>query len=168
MKHNYFFSFTILILFTRAYDVYSTFQFTPDFSKEANPLSSILGLGGIGVTIVVSIIMLYTIFALYKYQKYKNDLLPKEEKLTYKEFNKYYNNFGKQGVRMLVDGYVFSRTFAVVGIITTIMWALINHTTWYYNNYHNPKLIYLMLIVVTIFFNFFFIKSKFKEYQRRQ
>ncbi len=53
-KNNYFIPLSIWILLTRSYDIICTFQFTPDFSKEKNPLSSIVGLGGIGVTIAVS------------------------------------------------------------------------------------------------------------------
>ncbi len=167
-KNNYFIPLSIWILLTRSYDIICTFQFTPDFSKEKNPLSSVVGLGGIGVTIAVSVVMVYTIFALYKYEKNKNKVLPEEKNMPYNKFYKYYNSFGKQGTRILVDGYVFSRTFAVAGILTTIMWLLINNTTWYYGNYHNPYFYYLIIIGTLILFNISFIKIKFKEYQLKQ
>jgi hypothetical protein len=82
-KNNLFIPLSVWILVTRAYDIICTFQFTPDFSKEKNPLSSIVGLGGIGVTIAVSVVMVYTIFALYKYEKNKTKVLPEEKDLSY-------------------------------------------------------------------------------------
>ena len=80
-KNNYFIPLSIWILLTRSYDIICTFQFTPDFSKEKNPLSSVVGLGGIGVTIAVSLVMVYTIFALYKYEKNKTILRLKCSKM---------------------------------------------------------------------------------------
>jgi hypothetical protein len=43
MKRLKFFIILLWILFSKSYDAYCTFLHTPDLSKEANPLVSVLG-----------------------------------------------------------------------------------------------------------------------------
>jgi hypothetical protein len=44
MKRLKFFIILFWMLFSKSYDAYCTFEHTPDLSKEANPLVTILGL----------------------------------------------------------------------------------------------------------------------------
>jgi hypothetical protein len=48
MKTLKFLIILLWILFSKSYDAYCTFQHTPDLSKEANPLVSLLGFIGFG------------------------------------------------------------------------------------------------------------------------
>ena len=60
-----FISITVWIIISRAYDVYATSQFTPDLSKEANPLVSIFGLNWGPLLFIIIGLLLYTFYALY-------------------------------------------------------------------------------------------------------
>jgi hypothetical protein len=58
-----FFLTTAWILFSRAYDAYSTAQLTPDLSKEANPLVTVVGISTwTTLIIVLGALTLYTLY----------------------------------------------------------------------------------------------------------
>ena len=56
---------SLFILLTRSYDAYATYQFTPDLSKEANPLSSVLGLDWLPLLLIIGSLTIYCLYACY-------------------------------------------------------------------------------------------------------
>ncbi|MCB9046976.1 MAG: hypothetical protein H6550_12660 [Chitinophagales bacterium] len=44
-------------------------------------------------------------------------------------------------------GHVMAPGLAFVGIISTAMWLLINHTGNYYKQYHEPAIVYAILAI---------------------
>ena len=56
---------TVWVVFSRSYDAYCTNIYTPDLSKEANPLVSILGVSS--WTTLLIILCILTIYVIYSY-----------------------------------------------------------------------------------------------------
>ena len=53
------------ILFSKGYDIYCPYLHTPDLSKEANPLVSVLGFNWIWLLILIGSLTIYTCYILY-------------------------------------------------------------------------------------------------------
>jgi hypothetical protein len=165
------------IIFSRAFDAYCTFLHTPDLKKEANPLVSVLGLSWTPLLIVISILTIYTIYAYYFYTFKEYDLFPKEKGYTFSAFCTYvYLGKKEHWTSMLyklptdiqrfnyVLGANLSKSLAVAGIISTLMWILIRNTEFYLKM-HSANFIYSLIILSSlgIFLNWY--KNLYKEYQ---
>jgi len=172
-----FVSITVWIIISRAYDVYATSQFTPDLSKEANPLVSIFGLNWGPLLFIIIGVLLYTFYALYINTFKKYDLLPSEKGLKFSEFMTYvylgkkdswisvFYKFPKDIKRLnYLMGYWLSRTLVFAGIVSTIMWLLINYTDFYYPKFHKTAVLYSILVIgaLVIWINFY--KKFYKKY----
>jgi hypothetical protein len=83
----------IWILFSKCYDVYCTFQHTPDLSKEANPLVSILGLNWFWLLIVIGSLTIYTCYTLYLISFNPIKLYPLEKGYSFKVSSLCWNCF---------------------------------------------------------------------------
>ena len=85
---------TVLLIVGRVYDGYTTYLYTPDLSKEANPLVSLLGLGWGSMIITQILLVSLLICCLYYYLNNYNTAFPNKKNLTFTKFisNLNYNN----------------------------------------------------------------------------
>lgn len=176
-KRIKFFITVLWILLSRSYDVYATYQYTPDLSHEANPLASVLGLGWLPILIIVTVLMSYIIYAYYVSVFKKYPLHPKEVDYDFKNFA-IFLYLGKKAhwsatlYQLPKDlnrlnhfmGNVLSRSFVFAGIVSTIMWLLINYTD-FYKPYHNAPFIYSLLAIGSIGLSIQWMYNEYKKYR---
>ena len=178
MKKNLKFIFTTTwILLSRSYDAYCTYALTPDLSKEANPLVSIVGISSwTTMLVILSLLTIYAIYAYYVSLFRPMNLTPKEEGYSFgdfvaflylgqkdswtsvlykfpKSFTRATNYFG----HLLTTGLVFA------GIVSTIMWLLINNTE-FYKSIHSAALIYVVLVLGILIIAFNWNKKLYQQY----
>ncbi len=150
---------TLWIVLTRAYDAYSTYQYTPDLSQEANPLSSVLGLSWVPLLSIISLLLIYCIYAYYQSEFKSFNFLPSESGYTLSELSTYlylgkkahwtsiFYSLPNEGKRFNhYMGTLMPPCLVFAGVVSTIMWLLINYTDWYLA-YHSATAIYLILIL---------------------
>lgn len=159
---------TVFILLTRGFDAYCTGLHTPDLSKEANPLVSVLGLGWGPLLLIIAALTFYVIYCYYNAIFKPYNLLPSEKGYSFGN-TVAYSFLGKKGPWYSVFyqlptslkrfnayiGYTMPACLVFAGVVSTAMWLLINNTT-FYAPYHNATAIYMLLIAgsVIIFYNF--------------
>ena len=165
------------ILFSKSFDIHCTYLHTPDLSKEANPLVSILGFNWFYLLIVIGLLTLYTCYTLYLILFKPIKLHPIEKGYSFSNFITYMY-FGKKTPFVAIIykfpplknkrfhytfGNIFVRYLIFAGIISTTMWLLINNSE-FYRKIHNPLLIYGILIfgTFTIIYNYY--KKNYKKY----
>lgn len=171
---------TIWIIFSRAYDAYCTYQLTPDLSKEANPLVSVLGMTWTPLLIVISILCLYAIYAYYISVFKPQNLLPEEKGYSFREVSTYvYHGRKDTWISILykypknisrlnqVMGHTLSKCLVFAGVVSTIMWLLINYTN-YYKELHSVALIYGILVVGCILIIYRWFILMYKEYKSQE
>lgn len=173
------FTFTsVWIIFSRCYDAYCTNLLTPDLSKEANPLVTVVGISS--WTTLLTILGLLTIYVIYAYylSVFKPmNLLPAEKGYSFGNFAAYiYLGFKDSWTAILYKlpkdlkrlniymGHVMSRCLAFAGIVSTVMWLLIHHSALY-PTLHSPALIYTILIGGSVIIAYFWNKSLYKKYR---
>ncbi len=175
-----FFIVTVWIVFSRSYDVYCTHQLTPDLSKEANPLVSVFGLTWTPLLLIVAVLTIYAIYAYYVSIFKHSNLLPAEKGLSFREvatyiylgridawyamlykYPKSFNRFNQ------VVGHTLTKCLVYAGVVSTIMWLLINYTN-YYKNLHSAALIYSILFIGCIAIVYQWYKSMYSHYQSNQ
>lgn len=167
---------TIWILFTRSYDAYCTNQLTPDLSKESNPLVSIFGMTWTPLLITLGLFTIYLIYAYYVSVFKPKNLLPTEKGYTFSEFIAFTylgrkNNWTAIFYKLPKDlnrfnnwmGHNLTQCFVFAGLVSTIMWLLINNTS-FYKTIHNAPLIYSILIVGCIVIIYNWNKTMFRKY----
>lgn len=151
---------TVWILLSRFYDVYATYQHTPDLKQEANPLASVLHLGWAPIIAIVALLTGYIIYAFYVSTFKKYDLAPKEKGYSFIPFAIYLYLGKKQHwtamfYKLPKDvkrfnhfmGYMLAAGMSFAGVVSTAMWLLINYTDTYYYKYHNPVIVYSVILV---------------------
>ncbi|MEZ4980319.1 MAG: hypothetical protein R2769_01780 [Saprospiraceae bacterium] len=75
---------TVWLVVTRVIDVYATFKFTPDLTREANPLVSVLGLNNWTVLIIILSLLTLGVIFLYYIHVFKKDFkFPTEKGMGY-------------------------------------------------------------------------------------
>jgi len=179
MKKVYFVLLSLWILFSRAYDTYSTYLYTPDLSREANPLSSILGLGWRPLLFIVGGLTLYALYCFYVHTFRSFDFLPTEKGYSLEEFSTYvflgrkerwWALFYKRpnSLKRLNHylGHFLTLFLAYAGIVSTVMWLLLNHTDWY-PNYHRASIIYTLIIVGCLLIGFYSNYQLYRKYQQK-
>lgn len=168
---------TSWILFSRGYDVYATYQHTPDLEKEANPLASILGFGWSPILLIVGLLTLLIIYNYYVATFKPYNLLPQEKGLSFEQVTTYIY-FGKsdkwnallykmpKNIKRLQHylGHLLTYAMSFAGIISTIMWLLIRHTN-FYKNYHSAATIYAIMILGIIGISIYWHRKMYKTYQ---
>ncbi|MFN0204432.1 MAG: hypothetical protein ACKVTZ_23135 [Bacteroidia bacterium] len=150
---------SLWIIFSRAYDAYATYVFTPDLSKEMNPLASILGLGWNPILLIVMGLTLYVVYAYYCSEFKPYNITPTEKGFSFSQFCTFlYLGRKRHWTAVLYQlptdfnrirqytGVVLSPSLAYAGVISTLMWIGINYTT-FYKQYHNAYAIYGLLIL---------------------
>ncbi len=169
---------TIWILFSRSYDAYCTNLLTPDLSKESNPLVSVFGLGWTPLLLILSLLLVYIIYAYYISLFKPINQLPQEKNYTFSNMVAYtYLGYKSDWFTALFKlpksfhwfthymGHVFTRCLVFAGIVSTIMWLLINHTN-YYQTLHSPELIYSILLIGCVGIIYDWNRKKYQEYLR--
>lgn len=167
---------TAWILFSRCYDAYCTNQLTPDLSKEGNPLVSVLGMTWTPLLITIGLLTLYLIYAYYISIFKPNNLLPKEKGYTFSEFITYAylghkDNWTAIFYKLPKDlnrfnhwmGHNLTRGLSFAGVVSTIMWLLINNSD-YYKTIHSATLIYSILIIGCLAIIYIRNKTMFRKY----
>jgi len=178
MKRLKFFIILFWMLFTKSYDAYCTFQHTPDLSKEANPLVSVLGFNWFWLLLVIGILTIYTCYTLYLISFKPVKLYPVEKEYSFSNFIAYMY-FGKKSnlLSMLYKlpslkdkrihyslGNILVRYLVFAGLVSTIMWLLINNSE-FYRDIHNHLVVYGILISGTFMIMYNYYKTNYKRYQ---
>jgi len=177
MKTIKFTAVTIFIIATRAYDYMCTQAFTPDLSKESNPLVSVFGFHWTRLMTILIVLGIYVIYAYYVSLFSTVNILPAEKGLSFKEFATYVylghqdswlailwklpNSFTRFNVAC---GSVLCYTVVWAGVITTGMWLLINNTNWYYQSYHKPGTIISIIILGGFTIMYLNFKKLYRNY----
>lgn len=178
MKNKIKFSITVIwILLSRSYDAYCTNRLTPDLSEEANPLVTIIGIDSWFILLLIlGFLTVYTLFAYYLSVFKPIRLLPFEKGYTLSNVIAYLyfgvkDNWPSIFYKLPKDinrfnhymGHVMSKSLVFGGIVSTIMWILINYTE-FYKSIHSPILIYSILISGTIIIGYLWSKSLYSQY----
>lgn len=178
MSKNLKFSLTLFwILFSRGFDAYCTMQHTPDLSKEANPLVSVLGISSWSLLLgIIGLLTLYVCFAYFKSVFQPISLEPKEKGLKFRQYAAFLYlgepshwsailyKFPKDLKRLhQYFGAVLTPCLVYAGIISTAMWLLIQNSEWY-RGIHTSGLVYLILIGGCIQIIFTWNWQKYKAY----
>lgn len=165
------------ILFSRGYDVYATSQFTPDLSKEANPLVSVLGMSWTPLMLVVGGLTLYTVFAYFVATFRKFDLKPSEKGMSFLQFIPFlylgkkshwtgiFYKFPRDLKRLHhYMGHFLAPALAFAGVISTLMWLGINYTD-FYREMHSTYLIYSIIVAGTLVIGWAWHRKLYREYK---
>ena len=178
MKRNQKFIITSTwILLSRGYDAYCTNALTPDLSNEANPLVSIVGISSwTGLLIILSLLTIYALYAYYVSLYRPMSLTPKEEGYSFGDFVAFVYLGRKDSWTSVLYkfprsfkrathyfGHILSKGLVFAGIVSTIMWLLINHTE-FYKPIHSATLIYVILIVGTLIIAYTWNKKLYEQY----
>ena len=178
MKTLKFLIILLWILFSKSYDAYCTFQHTPDLSKEANPLVSLLGFNWFWLLLVIGLLTIYTCYTLYLISFKPIKLYPQEKGYSFSNFIAHMY-FGKKSSLLSVlykfpsikderfhytFGNIFVRYLVFAGFVSTIMWLLINNSELY-KDIHNAFVIYGILISGTSLIVYNYYKANYNKYQ---
>jgi len=179
-KLKYFLLLSLLLIIGRAYDVTTTYFYTPDLDNETNILVKFLGAGWTTVLIVQISLTVLTIGLLYFYFfKYSPDR-PKNSDLTFKQyisylyfgntisFNKiFYKLPTNKKVILASTGYIASLTLIsvsyIVGTSTTFLLLSDKYKQLYKQGI--PFLLFAIIAGLAIWFTIKFFKTEYKNYQ---
>lgn len=164
------------IVFTRFFDLYSTYNFTPDLSREANPIVSVFRLNWWSLIIIIGIITVYIIYVYYcRLFKY-GSLFPSKKNLNFIEFITYlvtgesghwttifYKLPTKNNRINNLLGHILPRILSYVGVITSLMWILTDIPKLY-EEYYSPIYIYASLILGSFIIVILWLRRSYKEY----
>ncbi len=170
---------TCWILFSRSYDAYCTYQLTPNLSKEANPLVSVLGIDSWPILLGIIGSLTLLLVGTYAYSVFKPfALYPSEKHYSFKEFIAFiylgrksslmtaFFQFPSNKKRLIVYcGKLVAPCLMIAGIISTVMWLLIKHTE-YYKFYHNHYLIYFILVSSCLAWTYRWHKTQYALYRK--
>jgi len=174
--------FTLIIfwmLFSKSYDAYCTFLHTPDLSKEANPLVTLFGFDWFLLLLVISLLTLYTCYTYYLISFFPIKLHPKEKGFSFSNFIAYMY-FGKKSNLLSILyripsfkdkrahyslGNILARYLIFAGLVSTIMWLLINNSE-FYRSIHNHLVIYGILFSGTFIIMYNYYKTNYKRYMQ--
>ncbi len=171
---------TLWILFSRSYDAYCTNQLTPDLSKEANPLVSVLGMTWAPLLLTIGLLTLYVIYTYYLTLFKPKNLLPNEKGYSFSSIAAYLylgqkehwtallyklpNSFSRFNHYM---GHVLTRCLVFVGFVSTIMWLLINYTD-YYKTVHSAPMIYGIILIGIGVITYRWNREQYEQYLAEQ
>lgn len=170
---------TAFIVLTRGFDAYCTSVHTPDLNKESNPLVSVLGLGWAPLLLIIGALTFYIIYCYYNATFKPYNLLPAEKEYTFGNTIAY-AFLGKKGPWYSVFyqlpnsikrfnaymGYTMPACLVFAGVVSTIMWILINNTT-FYAPYHSATAIYSILIAGCCIIVYNFHSGLYSQYLQK-
>lgn len=168
---------TIWILFSRAYDAYCTNLLTPDLSKESNPLVTVVGISSwTPLLIIISVLILYSIYAYYVSVFRPINLLPAEKGYSFGNIVAYaYLGFKDSWTSVFCKfpknlkrlnnymGHILTKCLVYAGLVSTIMWLLINNTD-YYETFHSVALVRTILIGGCFLIIYLWNRSLYRQY----
>jgi hypothetical protein len=168
---------TTWIIFSRSYDAYCTAQLTPDLTKEANPLVTVIGVSSWTILLIIlGLLTIYAVYTFYQSSFRPMNLLPKEKGMRFGEFVAYLYLGRKDHWSAFLFkfpseikrfnqymGQVLPTLLVYAGIISTIMWQLIHHSEWY-RSMHNAKIVYAVLIIGCFFIAFNWNRKMYRAY----
>jgi Kef-type K+ transport system membrane component KefB len=169
---------TVWVVFSRSYDAYCTNIYTPDLSKEANPLVSILGVSSwTTLLIILCVLTIYVIYSYYISLFYPMNLFPEEKGYTFNNFIAFlYLGYKDKWTAMLYKlpnnikrvnhylGQLLTKSLVYAGVVSTTMWLLINYSSSY-RKVHNAFVVYFILITGCLLISYYWNKKLFKQYQ---
>lgn len=171
---------TVWILFSRSFDAYCTNVHTPDLSHEANPLVSVFGLTWTPLLMILSALTLYVLYTFYLAVFKPKTLLPNEKGFSFSNivaytyhgrkdqwfsiFYKFPKDFSRFNHYM---GHVLTRCLVFAGFVSTVMWLLINHTS-FYKEVHSPALIYSIMVAGCAVITYQWSRAQYKLYLAQQ
>lgn len=171
-----FISTTLFIVATRAYDVYATYQHTPDLKNETNPLVSVLGMSWLPLLFVIGALLAYIIYANYQATFSNFSLFPPQKGYSFGEFVAYlylgkktswtacFYQFPKSFKRFTnYMGNIMTHSLIIAGTVSTIMWYLIRNTV-FYKTYHNPVVIYSLIIIGMGLWLYYWLQNNYQQY----
>jgi hypothetical protein len=172
---------TVWLVVTRVIDVYATFKFTPDLTREANPLVSVLGLNNWTVLIIILSLLTLGVIFLYYIHIFKKDFkFPSEKGMGYLDFSgflffgkpeKWYAIFCKIPVgwkkNLQILGVMLPYGLAIAGLISTLMWYGIYLLPELYRPYHSVVLIWGIIGIGCFASWFIFAYSEYKNYLQK-
>ena len=62
-------------------------------------------------------------------------------------------------------GSLLSKGFVFLGVLSTSMWLLINHSEFYYENIHSAMMMYIISVLGCSFIIYNWFLKLYKEYQ---
>ena len=168
---------TAWILFSRSYDAYCTNLLTPDLSKEANPIVTVVGVSSwTTLLIILGILTIYVIYAYFISVFRPMNLFPKDKEDSFGNFVAYvYLGFKDSWTATLYKlpkdtkrlnnymGHLLTKCLVYAGIVSTIMWLLINNSN-YYKTIHSAPLIYSILIFGCVVIAYIWNKTLYRQY----
>ena len=168
---------TVLILLTRSYDAYCTYQLTPDLSKESNPLVTVVGISSwTPLLIILSVLTIYAIYAYYISVFKPFNFLPTEKGYSFANVAAYtYLGYKDSWISILYKfpkdlkrfnhymGRILTILLIYAGFVSTIMWLLINNTN-YYKTIHSVALVRTILIGGCFLIIYLWRRSLYKQY----
>ncbi len=167
---------TAWILFSRAYDVYATYQHTPDLKKEANPLASVLHLNWSPILFIVGVLTLGILYAYYVATFKPFQLLPQEKGFNFRQVTTHiYLGHHDRWTALLYQlpksrkrllhylGHTLTIAMVYVGIVSTAMWLLINYTE-FYKDYHSARVVYGIIVVGILLSTYIWHRRMYRQY----
>jgi len=168
---------TAWILLSRSYDAYCTNLLTPDLSKEANPLVSVVGVSSwTTLLMILGVLTVYVIYAYFISVFRPMNLLPNDKGYSFGNFVAYLylgykDSWTATFYKLPKDlnrlnhymGHVLTRCLVYAGIVSTIMWWLINNSE-YYRSIHSAAFIYAILMLGSVVIAYTWNKALYKQY----
>jgi Kef-type K+ transport system membrane component KefB len=165
------------ILLSRSYDAYCTNMLTPDLTKEANPLVTVVGVSSwTTLLIILGVLTIYVIYAYFISVFKPMNLLPNDRGYSFGNFVAYvYLGFKDSWTAILYKlpkdtkrlnnymGHLLTRCLVYAGIVSTIMWLLINNSDFYKTN-HSATFIYFILILGCVIITYSWNKNLYRQY----
>ena len=173
-----FISLTILLILTRFADAQTTYLYTSNLTKEANPLVSIFGLHWTGLLFAEIIGLMILIYALWVYC-FKTVQVPKlDKKISLKKFvslfyfgdtNSFYKLFYKlptnRNSLLYSIGYILTYSLIAVSVVITYSTTLLLTNKKYqdfYSAYGVPVWLYLFCVATVIFYSINFYRKELR------
>jgi hypothetical protein len=179
-KMNKFLLLSLLVIIGRAYDISTTYAYTPDLTKETNFLVKFLGAGWTSVLIFQTLISGLIIGLLYFYFFKFSPEKPSEKKLSFRQFISYLyfgntESFHKifyklpvnKSVLLASTGYIAAMTLIsasfIVGTSTTFLLLSDSYKQFYRQGV--PYLLFAIIGGLACWFTISFFKTEYKKYQ---
>ena len=171
----------VLVVIGRAYDVITTYLYTPDLKNETNILVVFFGANWTSVIIIQSLLVMLIIYLLYYYNfRFKPDY-PQNRNLGIKQFASYLyfndtGSFGKlfyqipknKNSLLASTGYIASMTLLAVSFVVGTSTTLLLLSDSYKQLYRNgiQILLFVLIGIFAIWFSINFFRIEYKKYRQ--
>ncbi len=165
---------------SRLYDILCTYEFTPDLTKEVNPLASVLGLSWLPILLVIGSLLFYSIYAAWDYRRQPTMLYPTSPGFSFIEFMTFvylgkkdhwwalFIKFPTNLKRLHVFiGSQFLEYISWAGVISTAMWIGLKYIPAY-RPLHNVIAIYSIIIAGCAAWYIYWFRQHYLHYKASQ